>query len=249
MRLSSRLNFKKINFGRLIHSCYFALVLKQYYKDLTNVWQSAWQSKSFMLHFAATMILFGLIGAQSFHFMREWQLRPGQVINDRVLDLMSPRDFSIPIFLLEYSSMALVIVYTLLYPYRFMRGVQMFTIVTFARTVSIYFVPLEPPIGMVALNDPVASFFLHTGDVFVTKDLFFSGHVAALSLFYFISPNKHIKQYVALCGLTVAILIMWQHVHYSLDVLAAPVVSYLTYAFVERLHAQTRLGIEFTEAT
>jgi hypothetical protein len=175
-------------------------------------------------------------------------MRQGLLINDRILDLLTPHDFSLPIFILEYSAMFLVIFFTLIHPEQFLKGMQMFIIITFARTISIYLVPLEPPMGMVPLNDPMASFFLHTKNVFVTKDLFFSGHISALTMLFLISKQKWLRQYVAFACVTVSVLILWQHVHYSLDVLAAPAIAYLSYALVNRLHTQTKFGLEISEA-
>lgn len=124
----------------------------------------------------------------------------------------------------------------------------MFILVLFARTVTIYFVPLEPPHNMILLSDPVASFFLHSSQVFVTKDLFFSGHVSALTLLFLIVTNRYVKAYAFVAMIGVGIMIMWQHVHYSMDVMFAPIVSYGSYKLVSYLHRETKYGLELRDA-
>jgi membrane-associated phospholipid phosphatase len=90
----------------------------------------------------------------------------------------------------------------------------------------------------------MANLFLHTSDVFVSKDLFFSGHVAALVLLMLLVVDKYAKAWIFLCTIMVGIMIMWQHVHYSSDVIFAPLASYIAYKFVLYIHRETQYGLE-----
>jgi hypothetical protein len=150
--------------------------------NISSAWGKALGARSFRNQFFLTLLVFAGVCMHNFHYLRVWQAREGVQLNDMVLNQLPPHDFSLEIFLLEYCTMLLVIIITLHYPERFVTGLQMFALIMFARTMCIYFFPLEPPKDMIRLDDPFAAFFLHSKDTFVTKDLFFSGHISALTL-------------------------------------------------------------------
>lgn len=213
-------------------------------KYIPEAWRNVRGSKSFRNQLVFSLLAFVLANLHNFHCLRAWQDRPGIQLNDMVLNFMPPMDFSFLIFCFEYSAILLAFAFILVYPDRFVKGLQMFSIVIVARTVSIYMLPLEHPKDMVPLWDPMANLFLHTRTIFVDKDLFFSGHVAALVLLMLLTVNKYAKSWVFICTIVVSILIMWQHVHYSTDVLFAPVVSYIAYKFILYIHRETQYGLE-----
>jgi len=213
-------------------------------KHIPRAWRNVRDSKSFRNQFIFSMLLFVVANLHNFYCLRLWQERPGVQINDMVPNMMPPLDLSLPIFFFEYSAMLLAIAFISVYPDRFVKGLQMFALVVFARTASIYLVALEPPRDMVPLWDPMANFFLHTPDVFVCKDLFFSGHVAALVLLMLLVVNKYAKAWILLCTVMVGIMITWQHVHYSTDVVFAPLASYVAYKFILYIHRETQYGLE-----
>ncbi len=217
-------------------------------KYIPEAWSTVWRSRSFRNQFFLSVLLMIGVCLHQFHYLREWQARPGFQINDMILNFLPPVDFSLPIFILEYSTLLLVFIFVLPQPDRLVKGLQMFAIVMLARTVSVYLVALQEPRDMIPLVDPVASFFLHSSDVFVSKDLFFSGHVSAISLLALITSSKYLKRYAIACTVIVGVLIMWQHVHYSIDVIFAPFVSYGAYKFVLYIHRETRYGMELAEA-
>jgi hypothetical protein len=217
-------------------------------KNIPEAWKRAWASLRFRNHFFLSLLV--LIGSMAFqfHYLRLWESRLGVQVNDLVQNMLPPFDFSIPIFVLEYSTLLTVFIYTLAEPERLVKGFQMFSIILLARLMSIYLVPLEPPKDMIFLNDPLANWLLHDGNVIVTKDLFFSGHISALSLLTLLATQRWLKYYAAFATLVVSVLIVWQHVHYSMDVAFAPVVSYLTFRGIEWVHAQTKYGLQLQEA-
>ena len=210
----------------------------------SDTWTNALRSGGFRNQLFLTLLFFAACSMHNFHYLRLWQARPGLQINDVVLNQLPPHDFSIAIFLLEYTTMLIVTFITIQHPDRFVKGLQMFGLIIFARTMCIYFFPLEPPRDMILLDDPMASFFLHSKDVFVTKDLFYSGHISALALLMLISPNKYVKSWALFATVVVGTLILWQHVHYTLDIVFAPVASFVCYKFVLFVHRESRYGLE-----
>ena len=213
-------------------------------KNISETWSKALSSRSFRNQFFLTLLVFVGVLMHNFHYLRVWQERQGIQINDVVLNQLPPHDFSLAIFILEYSTLLLVFCITVQHPDRFVKALQMVALITFARTMCIYFFPLEPPREMVRLEDPFASFFLHTHDTFVTKDLFFSGHISTLTLLMLISSNKYVKGWTLIATIIVGSLILCMHVHYTLDVIFAPVVAFISYKVVLFIHRESRYGLE-----
>jgi membrane-associated phospholipid phosphatase len=87
--------------------------------------------------------------------------------------------------------------------------------------------PLEAPPGMIPLHDPLVRLF-GPGRL-LTKDLFFSGHTSTLFLLALAVPGPRWKAFFVLCTAAVAFCVLAQHVHYAVDVLAAPLFAYASF--------------------
>lgn len=207
-------------------------------KNIPEAWRKAIASKAYINQLLLSVLALVLVASHNFHYLQVWQERSGVQLNDYVLNYLQPIDFSLWIFLIEYSTLLLVFVFILPFPDRLMKGIQMFAVVTFLRTICVYFVALEPPQGMIHLIDPCANFFLHSDGVFVTKDLFFSGHIAAITLLMLVTTNKYVKVWTLFATVVISIMLLTQHVHYTFDVLFAPIVSFMSYKVVLFVHSQ-----------
>lgn len=216
-------------------------------QQIPDAWSRVWASRSFRNQLVLSILVFVAVALHNFHYLRLWQERPGILVNDLVLNQLPPLDFSALIFALEYSTILLVFVFVLPQPERLIKGIQIFALVFIARTMCIYLVPLEPPKDMVFLYDPMAELFLHAKDAVVTKDLFFSGHISALAALMLISGNVWVRRWAGMATVVVSVLIMWQHVHYSMDVAFAPIVSYMAYKLVNYFHTETKYGLELQD--
>jgi hypothetical protein len=94
-------------------------------------------------------------------------------------------------------------------------------------------VVLDPPVGMVNLVDPLSSVF--SGNAVITKDLFFSGHTTTMVLIFLCLEKRTDKRIALIAAFAVACLLLVQHIHYTIDVLAAPVVVYPCYRLTRYL--------------
>ena len=92
-----------------------------------------------------------------------------------------------------------------------------FIFLSIFRVLTILLVPLDPPGGLITLVDPLSNFFY--GAKFVTKDLFFSGHTSTVFLLFLTIPGKTDKKLALIATFIVGLLLLVQHVHYTLDVL------------------------------
>jgi membrane-associated phospholipid phosphatase len=92
---------------------------------------------------------------------------------------------------------------------------------------AIYLVQLEPPLELIRLKDPLTSITYGGKDLFITKDLFFSGHTSNMLLLALCFDRKTDKIFTFIAAFLVGILVLFQHVHYSIDVVGAVVFTFL----------------------
>ena len=95
-------------------------------------------------------------------------------------------------------------------------------------------VPFEAPEKLIVLKDPFVEMF-GSGES-LTKDLFFSGHTATLFLLFLVVESKCLKYVFLVSAIIVGVAIVLQHVHYVIDVFAAPFFTYACFVFVSSLN-------------
>ena len=164
-------------------------------------------------------LLVGILISFPFFFQYIEQ-RSGRVIEDPVLDLLAPRDVSIPIFAMIWSSTILLIIRSIQKPHLFMVCMYGFILVSITRFATILLFPLEPPEGLIPLVDPLSNSFY--GKSYITRDLFYSGHTATQCLFFLCFHRKFDRLIALFCTIAIGFLVLVQHVHYTIDVIAAP---------------------------
>jgi hypothetical protein len=106
-------------------------------------------------------------------------------------------------------------------------ALQAYVVMVVLRIAAMAVTPLEAPPGMIPLHDPLVRLF-GPGKL-LTKDLFFSGHTSTLFLLALAVPGPRWKAFFVLCTAAVAFCVLGQHVHYTIDVLAAPVFAYASF--------------------
>jgi len=160
-------------------------------------------------------------------FFDKIEARNGIVLNDIVLNWLPIINLSVPIFIVVWSMASLMAIRGLRNPYTTVLFIWSFLILTLSRIVTISLVPLNAPNGLIILKDPLSNTFYR--GPFITKDLFYSGHTSTMFLM-FLCLQRRVDKIVALCA-TIAIgtMVMIQHVHYAIDVIAAPPMTYLVY--------------------
>ena len=108
------------------------------------------------------------------------------------------------------------------------------SVIGIIRCIVMYLVPLEPPIGIIPLRDPFVEGAFYDNKVLV-KDLFFSGHTSNMVLLTLFMDIKWLKIILAFAATTVGYLVLVQHVHYTIDVIAAPFFAYLAYRIATKI--------------
>lgn len=196
-------------------------------------WKIAIANSRFRNRFIISILILFIILTSFALFLAYMESRQGHAFYDPILHFLKPRDVSYFIFFTTYSAAIVALVYAFNSPYKFLHLIQMYSSLTLIRIATIFFVPLEPPIEHIALHDEFLTNSFYAGSQNL-KDLFFSGHAATLFLFYFFTDHKFLKYVFLLAAITVSIGVLVQHVHYSYDVIAAPIFAYIAFKVITK---------------
>ena len=203
------------------------------------LWKEALKNRRFTIFFVVAFIGLVAFGAVLPYFFIEILLpKPGKPLIDPILNFFTPRDWSIEIFILIYFCAALSILFNLTNPKTILLGLQTYVVVNFMRLTSLYLFTLEAPEGTIPLSDPLLAVFAYGQPIYV-KDLFFSGHISTLCVFLFIEQRRGLKFFILICTFLVAVLLAWQRVHYTLDMIAAPILTWLVFKIFSRINSQS----------
>lgn len=167
-------------------------------------------------------------------FFQYIEQRQGYNLNDPLLVVLPSANVSIPIFAMIWSMALLFIIRSTNNPQLFITYLFGFLFLCLFRFITLTLVPLNAPNSLIELQDPLSNFF-YGKKGFVTKDLFFSGHTATLCLFFFCFQRKWDKVIALLCTIAVGFLVLIQHVHYTIDVIVAPVFTYLSFFMAKKI--------------
>jgi hypothetical protein len=197
-------------------------------------WKEALHSPSFRLQLLLTVAILGILLLSYTHFLDWVELRPGVVLDDPLLASFQARKVTWIVFALIYGALVLGLGTLSARPAALLVALQSYSVVVAIRMAVMYVVPLDPPLGMIQLKDPFVQLF-DTG-VVLTKDLFFSGHVATVFLLFLTAQHRLLRLGFLLATVVVGAGLIWQHVHYTIDVLTAPFITFGCYRFVLMAH-------------
>ncbi len=170
------------------------------------------------------------------HFVDFVEARPGVRLDDPVLRLTTPIDLTWPIFLMVYGSLICGVIALLRHPQRLVFALQLYALMVVSRIMAMYLIPLDPPAHMIALRDPIVELF-GAGQL-LTRDLFFSGHTATLFILFLTANRRVTRIAFMVLTLVVAAAMLLQHVHYSIDVVAAFFFTYADYALLRKFRVR-----------
>lgn len=198
--------------------------------SITAAWREALASSAFRIRGALSAGGLVLVLTVLARFLEQNEGRPGVVLPDPVLALFSPVDLTWLTFALIYIGLVAAVVSLLRHPETLLLAIQAYSVMVGFRIIAMTLVPLEPPVTMIPLQDPLVEYF-GTGTL-LTKDLFFSGHTSTLFLLFLVTPRSALKKVFLACTVLVACCVILQHVHYAIDVYVAPFVAYAAYRIV-----------------
>jgi hypothetical protein len=205
---------------------------KAVHHEPSKKWPVAWKSVSFRRKLIIGFILVFVILAFFPIFFQIIEKRNGRPLNDWLLDQVPAHDFSVLIFILIWATTLLLLVRVIRNPEILLQFLWAYAFLSLTRMTTIILVNLDPPKYLIPLIDPITNSFY--GARYVTRDLFFSGHTSTVFLMAFCF-KRQIDRWLAFSAATaVGILLLIQHVHYTIDILASPIITYIIYWLSKR---------------
>lgn len=198
-------------------------------------WREAWRQPAFRLRLGVVLALLLTLAALLPRFFAWVQARPGTILPDPLLALLPARDVSGFTFAVIYLGIGLGVATLLPRPYPLLRALMAYLLLHCFRCATLALLPLEPPIGLIPLRDPLVEQLFYAAPAPITKDLFFSGHTATLLLLALAVPAGWRRRVLLAGTVAIGVLVMMQRAHYSYDVLAAPLFAGLSFWLAGKL--------------
>lgn len=190
----------------------------------TPPWAQALRSRRFVAVALGTLTLLVTVLISLNRFLRFNEQRTGATLVDPVLAALPSADLSVPLFVLIYGTLVLTVGHLARQPRALLEALLAYALLASCRMAMMYSIPLEAPPGMIMLTDP---FVLMFGDgPNWAKDLFFSGHTSTTFLCALSVRSTALRALCFGACASVAVLILVQHAHYTIDVLVAPFVAF-----------------------
>jgi hypothetical protein len=200
-----------------------------------GIWKSNWQSSDYRKKCISGIILISFILMALPFFYQAIEQRHGISFNDYLLAWLPAYDLSLLIFTVIWAMTLLTFSRFKQDPNIFLTFLWGFILINLSRFVSIGLIPLNAPADLIPIHDPISNQFY--GPKFITKDLFFSGHTAAMFLMFLCLKKRTDKILALLATIIIGIAVLLQHVHYTMDVVVAPVITYFLWVGSKKIVA------------
>ncbi|HEY3429025.1 MAG TPA: phosphatase PAP2-related protein, partial [Cyclobacteriaceae bacterium] len=162
------------------------------------------------------------------------------ILNDYLLNRLPAYDLSFWIFLVLYIFIFSGIFILFREPSRFLYAILAYLIITLLRFTTLLLVPLDPPINIIELRDPLVQYLFYQQSI--TKDLFFSGHTSIVILLGLAMPNLRLRILYFTGAAAVAVMLLLQHAHYTVDIVAAPFFAWISLLIAQRILRPNKSG-------
>jgi hypothetical protein len=190
-------------------------------------WAEVWKIPSFKRKLWIGLVILAMIFTALPFFFQGIETRNGYFFTDIVLQWLPAHNMSFAVFFLIWSCCLILIIRIYSDPMILLVTLWAYNGVTLLRMACISLISLNPPAGLIPLADPITNQFY--GAHYITHDLFFSGHTTTVFLIFLCLKKKTDRLYALLSSVFLGFLLLIQHVHYTIDVLAAPVFTYAVF--------------------
>lgn len=216
------------------------MIVKEQEGLLEKSWVNAWADRNYRIKFSIAAILFiAVLLCYPYFFAAIQHRATSTILHDPILHILPSLNMSACIFPLIYVTVALGVFRAAQSPSLSLLFIWASLFFSLSRIITITLVPLSPPPGFVPLVDPVlVAFYGHNQ---ITKDLFYSGHTGSVFLICLMLQKKIEKLMALVATVLVGILLLIQHIHYTIDVLFAPFFVYIIFILAKKV---TKVSLE-----
>lgn len=204
-------------------------------RNIAIAWRKAWTNRKFRIKTIIGSIAFLAMLISFPYFFGLIEQREGIVLNDPLLKLIPAIDVSALTFIFIWSMISYFLFRCIKDPRFFILGLTCMILLFLSRMLSISLFPLNPPDGLIPLIDPVSNLFYGGPQVFMTKDLFYSGHTSTQFMIFLCFSKKWDKRLALFSSVVVGVLVLVQHVHYTIDVIGAFLFPYFIYLLGKKI--------------
>ncbi|MBC7540734.1 MAG: hypothetical protein H7281_18080 [Bacteriovorax sp.] len=206
--------------------------MNERYKYFKSNWNSTLTDRYFVIEFISSIFILVCTMMIFSKFTAFVEMRKGIQFNDPLLDTFKAINLTKSIFAMIYGGIFLALASLLSSPYKLMILFEAYALMVLVRILTLFILPLAPPVGMIFLQDPFVEFFGTSKTI--DNNLFFSGHTATIFLL-FLSVPKKLKWTFLIITFFVATSVLLQKVHYTVDVIIAPCISFISYYLILKL--------------
>lgn len=208
-------------------------------------WIALWKDRAyFSMWILALCVVLAVLKFVSVFLVYNEERTGGLLLNDYILSSIEPKDVSTLLFSITWVCIFVCLPIGLRTPKRALVVFLSIIVIGLIRCVTLYLVHLEAPIDTIPLRDPLLECSFYENRILL-KDLFFSGHTANLALLIFLIDIRWLKIILIICTSIVGFLLLKQHAHYTIDVVAAPFFAYISYRIASwiayKIHTRIRL--------
>lgn len=189
-----------------------------------TTWKNVRSDRQLLVRFAVATIGLAVALVAYTQFLTRIEQRQGVAFLDPLHVLFAPVDLTWVTFSMVYGAVLGAGIVLLREPLALLWAMQAYTMHALLRMMMMWALPLDPPVTMIPLIDPVVS-AVTSGGAPLTRDLFYSGHVGTLVVLSMVVPQRWARRALAILTTLVGIAVILQHVHYTVDVLVAPFVA------------------------
>lgn len=211
--------------------------------QIIAAWKTELDNKTFRLKLLLVPGLFFVYSAITQQLGNYVEMRKGVQLEDKLLTLFPSFDFSKLIFFLLYTSLFSLILAHLSKPKIILKVIEMHFYVAVVRQACILLFALEPPVGIIVLRDVFLENTVYPHHSPLTKDLFFSGHVASLWIYFLCAKRRYLKLFLMFATIMMSFMVLCMRVHYTYDVYGAIFFTTLIYfgpAWVKPYYARVK---------
>ena len=203
--------------------------IKSYFLTVLSAWKEMLTDRAFRIRLFLVPGIFIIYSAVTQHLGNYIEMRKGVQLSDKFLYFFPSIDFSTQIFLLLYTSLIATLLLHLHKPKVIFKVLEMHFAVAVVRQMCILLIALEPPAGIIVLRDLFLENTVYPHNTPMTKDLFFSGHVASIWIYFLCAEKKYLKGFLLTATIAMSFMILCMRVHYTYDVYGAILFTSLIY--------------------